>query len=108
MVRAVELGIAPGTVLNVNIPRRDRGDPRGVRVVPQSTAPWTDAYDRRTDPRGRSYFWLTDQGGRGPEQGDETDLGALRAGYVTITPLQYDFTHHAQMRHLRSAWGDAT
>src|SRR5262245_31551926 len=54
--RAIELAIPPGTVLNVNIPRLDRGDPRGVKIVPQSTAPWTDTYDRRTDPRGRAYF----------------------------------------------------
>ena len=106
VARAVELGITPGMVLNVNIPRLDRGSPRGVRVVPQSTAPWTDTYDRRTDPRGRSYFWLTDQGGRAPEQDLETDLVALRAGYITITPLQYDLTQYAQLRHLKGAWGD--
>jgi 5'-nucleotidase len=102
--RAIALGIRPGMVLNVNVPRLDRGDPRGVKVVPQSTAPWTDTYDRRTDPRGRSYFWLTDQGGRQPEEGD-TDLSALREGYITITPLQYDLTQYAQLEHLRGAWG---
>jgi len=101
--RAVDLGIAPGMVLNVNIPRLDRGEPRGVKVVQQSTAPWTDTYDRRTDPRGRSYFWLTDQGEREPES-DDTDLSALRAGFITITPLQYDLTQYAQLEHLRSAW----
>jgi len=104
--RAVELGISPGMVLNVNIPRLDRGEPRGIKVVPQSTAPWTDTYDRRTDPRGRAYFWLTDQGGRMPEKGD-TDLSALREGYITITPLQYDLTQYAQLEHLRGAWGGA-
>lgn len=103
--RAVELGVSPGMVLNVNIPRLDRGGPRGVRVVAQSTAPWTDTYDRRTDPRGRTYFWLTDQGGRAPEEDPDTDLVALRAGFVTVTPLQYDLTQYAQLKHLRQAWG---
>jgi len=103
--RAIELHITPGMVLNVNIPRLDRGEPRGVRVVQQSTAPWTDNYDRRVDPRGRAYFWLTDSGDREPESGD-TDLSALRAGYVTITPLQYDLTQYAQLRHLRETWGE--
>jgi len=103
--RAIELAISPGMVLNVNIPRLDRGDPRGVKVVQQSTAPWTDTYDRRTDPRGRAYFWLTDQGDREHEEHD-TDLSALRDGYVTITPLQYDLTQYAQLKHLRDAWGD--
>lgn len=102
--RAIELAITPGMVLNVNIPRLDRGAPRGVQVVAQSTAPWTDAYDRRTDPRGRAYFWLGDAGGRAAEDKPETDLVALRAGYVTITPLQYDLTQYAQLRHLTEAW----
>ena len=101
--RAVELGISPGMVLNVNIPRLDRGEPRGVKVVQQSTRPWTDTYDRRTDPRGRAYFWLTDQGDREPEEHD-TDLSALRDGFMTITPLQYDLTQYAQLKHLSSVW----
>jgi 5'-nucleotidase len=101
--RAIALGISPGMVLNVNIPRLDRGEPKGVKVVPQSTRPWTDTYDRRTDPRGRSYFWLTDAGDREPEEHD-TDLSALRAGYVTITPLQYDLTQYAQLEHLSGIW----
>ena len=105
VARAVELGISPGMVLNVNIPRLDRGAPRGVRVVAQSTAPWTDVYDRRTDPRGRTYFWLG-EGGRLEEEDGDTDLMALRAGYVTITPLQYDLTQYAQLAHLKGAWGD--
>jgi len=101
--RALELGISPGMVLNVNIPRLDRGEPKGVKVVPQSTRPWTDTYDRRTDPRGRSYFWLTDAGDREPEEHD-TDLSALRDGWITITPLQYDLTQYAQLKHLSAAW----
>jgi 5'-nucleotidase len=103
--RAIELQITPGMVLNVNIPRLDRGEPRGVKVVPQSTTPWTDTYDRRTDPRGRAYFWLSDQGDRQPEQ-HATDLSALRDGYITITPLQYDLTQYAQLDHLAASWGD--
>jgi len=104
VLRAVALGISPGMVLNVNVPRLDRGAPRGVRVVPQSTAPWTDTYDRRKDPRGRTYFWLGDAGGRAAEDDPDTDLMALRAGFVTITPLQYDLTQYAQLAHLQAAW----
>jgi len=103
VARAIELGISPGTVLNVNLPRLDRGEPRGVKIVPQSTAPWTDTYDRRTDPRGRTYFWLKGELPREASE-EETDLAALRAGYITITPLQYDLTQYAQLDYLRKAW----
>ncbi|MBM4270238.1 MAG: 5'/3'-nucleotidase SurE [Deltaproteobacteria bacterium] len=106
VARAIALGIGPGTVLNVNIPGLDRGEPRGIRVVRQSTAPWTDTYDRRADPRGRSYFWLKGGGERGDEPRVDTDLAALRAGYITITPLQYDLTQYPQLEYLEGAWRD--
>ncbi len=103
--RAIEIGIGPGTVLNVNIPSLERGEPRGVRVVPQSTAPWSDAYVRREDPRGRAYFWLTTEGDPlGLLGHPDSDLVALREGWITITPLQYDLTQHAQLRWLREVW----
>lgn len=104
VARALEIGVDPGTVLNVNIPRLDGDDPRGVKVVRQSTAPWTDSYDRRADPRGRPYFWLTDQGERGRAEPPNTDLAALRAGFVTITPLQHDLTEYKQLDRLDRAW----
>ena len=47
----------PGTLFNVNIPSLERGPVRGIRSVPQNVAPYVEAYDRRTDPRGRVYFW---------------------------------------------------
>lgn len=107
VAQALEIGIDPGTVLNVNIPRLDERPPLGVRVVRQSTAPWTDTYDRRADPRGRPYFWLGDEGERGPGDPPETDLAALRAGFVTITPLQHDLTEYEQLRRLKGVWPGA-
>jgi len=106
VARAIELGISPGTVLNVNLPRLDQGPPRGVRLVQQSTAPWTDTYDRRTDPRGRTYFWLKGELPREVRNELESDLAALRAGYITITPLQYDLTQYSQLEYLRGVWGE--
>jgi 5'-nucleotidase len=101
--RALALGIAPGTVLNVNVPALDRGEPKGVKLVPQSTSPWEDSYIRRKDPRGRAYFWLTGESPE-PATGEETDLIALRHGWVTITPLQYDLTQRAQLEYLKGIW----
>src|SRR5471032_1358537 len=46
-----------GSLFNVNIPALERGPVRGVRVVPQNVSPYVEHFDRRTDPRGRVYFW---------------------------------------------------
>src|SRR6516164_6327611 len=48
----------PGALFNVNIPSLEKGPIRGVRTVPQNVAPYTEDYDRRIDPRGRTYFWI--------------------------------------------------
>ena len=58
-----------------------------------------EAFDRRTDPRGRHYYWITaDFDGLAEEEG--TDMNALRDGYVSITPLHFDMTRHALLPKL--------
>jgi 5'-nucleotidase len=90
----------PGSLFNVNIPAAERGPIRGARVVPQNVAPYQERYDRRVDPRGRTYFWTGNEFGC-PEPHPDTDEHTLRDGFVTITPLQFDLTDHALLEQLR-------
>ena len=53
--------------------------------------------EERKDPRGRSYFWNSSVFTLGDTQ-DDTDVAALRDGYITVTPLQYDLTHYTQLK----------
>jgi 5'-nucleotidase len=73
---------------------------KGFMVTRQGLRVYRDELDRRLDPRGRPYYWI---GGQAPTGVDEpgTDFGALRAGYVSITPLQLDLTHHKMMDELK-------
>jgi 5'-nucleotidase len=87
-------GPAEGTLFNVNIPSPEHGPVRGIRVLPQNVAPYVETYDRRTDPRGRVYFWSGPEF-HCPEPHPDTDVTALAEGYVTVTPLQFDLTHAA-------------
>lgn len=89
-----------GSLFNVNIPAAERGPIRGVRVVPQNVAPYQERYDRRVDPRGRTYFWTGNEFGCA-EPHPDTDEHTLRDGFVTITPLQFDLTDHALLEQLR-------
>src|SRR5262245_55084670 len=84
----------PGTLLNVNIPSLENGPVKGLRVVPQNVAPYVENFVRRADPRGRTYFWLGADFGC-PDPHPDTDETALREGFITLTPLQFDLTHHA-------------
>jgi len=108
--------LRPGTFLNLNIPARPR--PRGVRWTVMDHGPLAEAYIRRADPRGRAYYWLKgpeDEARVGaPSRGDvrrgthavlrggrPTDNAAIAAGFVSVTPLQFDLTDHRLLRKQR-------
>jgi 5'-nucleotidase len=59
---------------------------------------------RREDPRGRPYYWIGGEPPLGiPEQG--TDVGALAAGRISVTPLLLDLTHYGQLESLKALLG---
>jgi len=89
-------------LFNLNIPTAAlRGKPQ-VAVVPMDVMPYGDGFEKRIDPWGREYFWMT---GSPPPRlaGTETDLSALAAGMITLTPLHYDMTHRAALGRMQ-AW----
>ena len=87
---------AAGSLFNVNIPPLERGPVRGVRVVPQNVSPYREHFDRRTNPRGRVYFWALPEL-HGPEPHPDTDATMLEEGFVTVTPLQFDLTDQTRL-----------
>lgn len=86
----------PGTCLSVNIPALNKGWPLGVKCCPQAPVSWEEHYDSQVDATGQTVYWLN---GRLPEHPGhpESDMAALRDGYVAITPLQPDLTHRERL-----------
>ncbi|NCP86309.1 MAG: 5'/3'-nucleotidase SurE [Anaerolineae bacterium CG_4_9_14_3_um_filter_57_17] len=101
--RVAREGLPAGTLLNVNVPYLPASEMRGVMVTRQGLRVYRDALDRRVDPRGKPYYWI---GGEVPTGVDEagTDFGALKAGYVSITPLQLDLTAFDMLEKLKGEW----
>ena len=97
--RLLDWGVAPGQVINVNIPVLAAGVPRGVRVVPQSTAGVEDAYHRHDHPQGLESYRLGDSFNFAPSAGP-TDVACLDEGYITVTPLNVDMTDHPRLAPL--------
>ena len=93
-------GLPEGVVLNVNVPYLTESELKGYMITRQGLRVYRDALDVRSDPRGKPYYWI---GGEAPTGVDEpgTDFGALRAGMVSITPLQLDLTHLKAMDVLK-------
>jgi len=99
-------GLKPGEVYNINIPTIEPGRPKGLRVAPQSTRGMVERIERRQDPSGRDYYWLS---GDFRDIGDEreTDRRALLDGYVCVTPLHFDLTDAAMVEKMRTwDWPD--
>jgi 5'-nucleotidase len=92
---------APGggnTVYNINIP-----SPKARAVVTTTTElqPYVDRYERRTDPRGRTYYWLRGEPPRRTKgNGYLSDEGAVAQGYVAVTPLRRNLTDESLLRDL--------
>lgn len=102
--RLLEHPLAKGTLFNINIPALEKGPPKGIRVVPQNVAPYQETFDRRTDPRGRVYFWNRPDY-TCPDPHPDSDVFALTEGFITITPLQFNLTHTALLTQMQSeAW----
>lgn len=93
--------LRPRDVWNINIPENKPGWPRGVRVVPQSIQPTLDRLEKRSDPSGREYYWLSGDFGE-LSDGHDTDLRAIREGYVSVTPLQFNLTDATMLERART------
>jgi 5'-nucleotidase len=86
---------------NLNIPISALDGQAEVRVVPAATAPWGEDFECRRDPRGRPYYWATGMQ-PDPPSDEETDLRALRAGHITLTPLKFDMNRREKIEQMKS------
>ena len=85
---------------NLNIPTAALGGTPEVSVVPMDVTQYVDKYEKRIDPWGREYYWIT--GGPPHATGaGETDLSALAKGHVTLTPLDYNMTRGAVLDEMQ-------
>ncbi|MGE3512487.1 MAG: 5'/3'-nucleotidase SurE [Vicinamibacterales bacterium] len=97
--------LPPRTFLNLNVPK---GQPKGFRVTVQASRNHITAVAERHDPKGRPYFWI-EEGQDSWHPHDRSDYEAVRAGYVSITPLQPDLTAHDALAAVESfpLWNEA-
>ena len=89
-------------VLNLNFPDLPVEEAGKLVLCPHTRASYTDWYDAREDPRGRSYYWL--DGTIPPERiSPDRDRALLTDGHVTLTPLHFDFTDRETLGVLRDS-----
>ena len=96
-------GLPKNTLLNVNVPAVKAGKIKGVKITRQSKAAIIEHFEKRVDPRKHVYYWLTGEVIK-LEGEDESDIKALRDGYISIVPLHCDMTDYELMNALKE-WG---
>lgn len=95
-----EKGLPPGTMLNVNVPNMPEEKISGILVTKQGKSKWDDVYEKRVDPYGRNYYWLT--GNMLVVDNElEIDQIAIQKNYVSVTPIQFDLTDYAAYESLK-------
>ncbi len=96
---ALRNGIPKGVVLNVNVPKIENGAFKGIKICRQARANWKEKFDKRTNPMGKDYYWLTGEFEL-LDHGEDTDEWALANGYISVVPTQFDLTAHYAIQQL--------
>jgi 5'-nucleotidase len=100
----LENSLPDGICLNVNIPALPSEKIKGIRICNQANGYWKEEFEKRTDPTGSEYYWLTGFfHNREPENGDSgTDEWALKNGYVSLVPISTDLTAYEVLESMKS------
>jgi len=107
LVAAIARQPLPGPwLLNVNVPAIPAADICGVAVGRLGVRRYRDVFDKRIDPRGKTYYWLSGEVIE-EEAGPDTDIQAIRNNYISLVPLYFDLTMGAALPHLQ-AWSRAS
>jgi 5'-nucleotidase len=101
--KVLQRGLPPETLLNVNVPNLPFDQLKGYRVTRMGRSRFVEIFHRRTDPRNNVYYWM-DGEMELVGDGDGTDIKALEDGYVSLTPIWFDLTHHKVLEDFRRSW----
>ena len=98
---ALQNKIPSNVVLNVNFPKLSEDKIKGIKIFRQAKAYWVEEFDKRTNPMGLDYYWLTGKFVN-EDKGEDTDEWALSQGYISIVPTKFDLTAHHAIQRLNS------
>jgi 5'-nucleotidase len=91
------------TLLNINLPPVSGVHVKGIRLTRLGRRVYSQSVTPLKDPWGRQIYWIG--GGDISWTGEEdSDFRAIDEGYVSITPLHLDLTHHTLLQDARTWW----
>ena len=102
VLQVLDEGLPEGICLNVNVPEVPAEALKGVKICSQANGFWKEEFEKRKDPTGKDYYWLTGFfHNREPDDGGEgTDEWALAHHYASVVPVNTDLTAHALLKKI--------
>lgn len=94
-----------GVCLNVNVPAIPESEIKGMKVCRQARGNWKEEFEKRKDPMGRTYYWLTGLFQNHEPEANDTDEWALANCYVSVVPVSVDMTAHWYIGNLKEQLG---
>ncbi len=84
------------TLLNINVPNVIDEEIKGIKIAKQGMASFAEKFDKRMDPKGNVYYWLS--GSKNTiDEPDDVDDNLIKQNYITITPLQFNLTDYSKL-----------
>lgn len=90
-----------GTLLNVNVPALPKARLKDVKFTSQSHELFKDWFQKRTDPHGQTYYWMTGKF-RTSSAEPGSDVAAIDRGHISVTPIQFDLTDYKFLSELET------
>lgn len=96
-----EEDLPANTLLNVNVPPVSDDKIQGIRITKLGHITYNNVFEKREDPRGRTYYWMAGSildAGNDPD----SDVEAVKEGYISITPVHFDLTNYPLIKKIRN------
>lgn len=91
-------------IFNINVPPLNRDEISGWRFTKQGGTRFMDTFEKRLDPRGDTYFWLTGEK-TVVHRSEDCDDYNLEQGFISVTPIKYDLTDYDLYDRLKNTEG---
>lgn len=102
VAEVLEKGLPEGTLLNVNIPPLPEDKIKGVKIASHGQGRYKEDFEKREDPSGRIYYWLSGKR-QVPENIPDADDVLVSKGYIVVSPIRFDLTD-VYSRELLNKW----
>lgn len=105
MQKLSEEPLPQGICLNINIPAIPENEIKGIMICRQARGNWKEEFEKRKDPMGKTYYWLTGSFRNQEPEATDTDEWALANGYVSVVPVSVDMTAYSFIDRLKERFG---